>query len=125
VDSYTAAVGSELITLYMHLGMGHLPEMILEHPIDISDLSQQFVEAALKEGKGDMHAFTNKRLRDETNDKGRNPQVMQKGRERDYLKRHEEAPLSRNEKRQLGDGSKATEQTIARAARRGQLISRS
>jgi hypothetical protein len=72
-----------------------------------------------------MHAFTNKGLRDETNDKGRNLQVMQKGRERDYLKRHEEVPLSRNEKRQLGEGSKVTEQTVARAARRGQLVSRS
>jgi hypothetical protein len=50
---------------------------------------------------------------------------MQKGQEREFLKRHEEMPLSRNEKRQLGDGSKAAEQTIARAARRGQLISRS
>jgi hypothetical protein len=56
----------------MHHGMSHLPEMILELPIDISDLSQQFVEHALKEGKGDMHAFSNKRLRDEGNDKGIN-----------------------------------------------------
>jgi hypothetical protein len=112
VDRYTAAVGGELSTLYMHHGMSHLPEMILELPIDISDLSQQFVEHALKEGKGDMQAFSNKRLRDERNDKGRNLQVMQKGREREFLKRHEEMPLSRNEKRQLGDGSKAAEQTV-------------
>jgi hypothetical protein len=125
VDNYTAALGGELSTLYMHHGMGHLPEMILELPIDISDLLQQFVAHAWKEEKGDMHAFSNKRLRDEGNDKGRNLQVMQKGREREYLKRHEEMPLSRNEKRQLGDGSKATEQSVARAARRGQLVSRS
>jgi hypothetical protein len=72
-----------------------------------------------------MLAFSNKRLRDEGNDKGRNLQVMQKGREQEYLKRHEEMPLSRNEKRQLGNGSKATKQIVARAARRGQLVSRS
>jgi hypothetical protein len=51
VDTYTAAVGGELSTLYMHHGMTHLPEMIVELPNDISDLSQQFVEHALKEGK--------------------------------------------------------------------------
>jgi hypothetical protein len=72
-----------------------------------------------------MHNFTNKRLRDETNDKGRNFQVMAKDQERTRLRKVMPMPLSRNEKRQMGDGSKGAEQTVARAARRGQLISRS
>jgi hypothetical protein len=125
VEEFCSCVGEALATLYMHLGMRHILDIIRVHPIDISDLSQQYVEAALKQGKSDMQNFTNKRLRDERQDKGRNYQVMGKDRERVALKRTVPMPLTRNEKRYLGDGSKAAQQTVERAARRGQLISRS
>ncbi|GAQ87283.1 hypothetical protein KFL_003430020 [Klebsormidium nitens] len=125
VDSFTAQVGMDKATLYMHQAMDHIPEMVLRFEVDISDMSQQFVEAKLKEGKTDMQLFSNKRLVDETQKKGRNQQVMAKGRERIALKQSIDFPLSRNEKRQLGDGSKAAEQTVERARRRGQLASRS
>jgi hypothetical protein len=72
VESFAAAVGRELCTLYMHLAMDHIPDMVRRFPINFSDLSQQFVEAALKAGKTDMHAFTNKQLRGKGMDKGRN-----------------------------------------------------
>lgn len=125
VEEFSGCVGEALATLYMHLGMRHIPDIIRDHNVDISDLSQQYVEHALKQGKSDMLNFTNKRLKDERQDKGRNYQVMGKDRERAKLKRVVPMPLSRNEKRQLGDGSKAAAQTVERAARRGQLISRS
>jgi hypothetical protein len=88
-------------------------------------MSQQFVEAKLKEGKTDMQLFTNKRLKDERQEKGRNYQVMAKGRERVAVRKRVQMPMGRNERRQLGDGSKVAEQTIERARRRGQLVSRS
>jgi hypothetical protein len=93
--------------------------------VNIADLSQQYVEHALKQGKSDMINFTNKRLRDEEQELGRNYQVMAKDRERAKLKRTVPMPLTRNEKRQLRDGTKVAEQTVARARRRGQLTSRS
>jgi hypothetical protein len=125
VESFSAAVGEELCTLYMHQSMRHLPAMVLRFPVNIADLSQQYVEHALKQGKSDMVNFTNKRLRDEGQELGRNYQVMANDRERAKLKRTVPMPLTRNEKRQLGDGTKVAEQTVARARRRGQLISRS
>jgi hypothetical protein len=51
VDTYTTAVGSELATLYMHLGMGHLSEMILELPIDQQPLTA-VCQACAKKGEG-------------------------------------------------------------------------
>jgi hypothetical protein len=125
VDSFTRATMLEAVPLYLHLTMSHLPTIVREHPVDISDLSQQYVENALKQGKMDMHVFSNNRLRDETNKQGRNLQVFKKQRERAKLKRAVPLPLNRNERRQLGDGSKAAEQTVARAGRRGKLVSRS
>jgi hypothetical protein len=83
------------------------------------------VEAALKQAKTDMHNFNNKRLRDEINDLGRNYQNMAKDRERMHLKREVAMPLNRNEKRQLGDGSKEVEKAVERAERKGLLTSRS
>jgi hypothetical protein len=83
------------------------------------------VEAKLKEGKTDMQLFTNKRLKDERQQKGRVYQVMAKGRERVALRKKVLKPMSRNERRQLGDGSKGAEQTVERAQRRGILVSRS
>ncbi|GAQ88843.1 hypothetical protein KFL_004630110 [Klebsormidium nitens] len=125
VESYTAELGTDRATLYMHQAMSHVPEMVQRFPVDISDMSQQFVEAKLKEGKTDMLLFTNRRLVDEKQQKGRNLQVMAKGRERIALAQTVTVPVSRNERRYLGDGSKAAEQTIERARRRGQLVSRS
>jgi hypothetical protein len=123
VDSFTAQLGADLATLYMHRAMCHLPEMVLRFEVDISDMSQQFVEAKLKEGKTDMQLFTNKRLKDERQEKGRVYQVMAKGRERVALRKKVLKPMSRNERRQLGDGSKGAEQTVERAQRRGVLVS--
>jgi hypothetical protein len=40
VESFSAAVGEELCTLYMHQSMRHLPAMVLRNPVNISDLSQ-------------------------------------------------------------------------------------
>jgi hypothetical protein len=125
VEEFSGCVGEALATLYMHLGMRHIPDIIRDHNVNISNVSQQYVEHALKQGNSYMLNFTNKRLRDERQDKGRNYQVMGKDRERVKLKRVVPMPLTRNEKRQLGDGSAAAAQTVERAARRGQLISRS
>jgi hypothetical protein len=93
--------------------------------VDISDLSQQSVEHSLKASKGDMHNFSNMRLWDDKNDKGRNYQVMAKERERVHLKRKVAMPVSRNERRQLDNGSKEVEAAVDRARRKGLLVSRS
>jgi hypothetical protein len=125
VDCFTDVCGRENATLYCHQAVKHLPDMVRDTPADISALSQQYVEHALKQGKTDMHNFNNKRLRDETNDLGRNYQNMAKDRERMHLKREVAMPLNRNEKRQLGDGSKEVEKAIERAERKGLLASKS
>jgi hypothetical protein len=125
VENFTDTCGKETATLYCHHAMAHIPQMVRDSPVDISDLSQQYVEHALEQGKLDMHNFTNKRVRDETNDKSRNYQVMAKDRERVHLKRELPMPLNRNEKRQLGDGSKEAENAVQRAVRKGGLASRS
>jgi hypothetical protein len=108
----------------MHQAMCQLPEMVLRFEVDISDMSQQFVEVKLKEGKTDMQLFTNKRLKDERQATGRVYQVMAKGRERVALRKKVLKPMSRNERR-LGGGSKGAEQMVERARRRGVLVSRS
>jgi hypothetical protein len=125
VDRFTDVCGRENATLYCHQAVKHLPNMVRDTPVDISQLSQQNVEAALKQGKTDMHNFNNKRLRDETSDLGRNYQNMAKERERMHLRREVAMPLNRNEKRQFGDGSKEVEKAVERAKRKGLLASRS
>jgi hypothetical protein len=109
-----------LCTLYMHHGMCHILDMIRHVPLNISDMSQQWFEALLTDGK----LFSNKRLQDEKQDKGRNYQILGKERERIRMKRDVHMPLTRNEKRHLTgyEGQKrTTAQTVDRAVRRGQL----
>jgi hypothetical protein len=125
VESYTAQLGADMATLYMHQAINHVPEIVLRFDLNILNMSQQYLEAKLKEGKTNMQLFTNRRLTDDRQEKGRNYQVMAKGRERIALRQKVHMPMSRNKRRQLGDGSKAAEQTVERARRRGQLVSRS
>jgi hypothetical protein len=125
VENFAAAVGRELCTLYMHLAADHIPDMVRRFPVNFSDLSQQFVEAALKGGKTDAHAFTNKQLRRGGMDKGRNFQCFSKERERGHLKKTVAVPLSRNERRVLGNKSKVAAKIVERARQRGQLANRS
>jgi hypothetical protein len=128
VDALSAAVGEELCTLYCHHAMRHIPDIIRDVPLNIGDLSQQGFEHLLKLGKSDLHNFTNKRLRGDGQDKGRNYQVLAKERERRRIKRDVPGPPTRNERRILG-GVKARNaaalQVVNRAERRGQLASRS
>lgn len=125
VEKFTDVCGVECATLYCHHAMDHIPDQVRDAEVDISDLSQQNVEHSAKASKGDMHNFNNMRLRDETNDKGRNFHVMAKERERVHLKRKVAMPVSRNERRQMGDGSKEVEAAVDRARRKGLLVSRS
>jgi hypothetical protein len=125
VESFTDACGKENATLYCHLAVKHIPDMVRDTPVDISQLSQQYVEAALKQAKADMYNFNNKWLRDETNDLGRNYQDMAKDWERLHMKREVAMPLNRNEQKQLGDGSKEEEKAVEQAERKGLLASRS
>lgn len=122
VGNFSSAVGEELCTLYMHHGMCHIPDMIRHVPLNISDMSQQWFEALLKQGKTGAKLFSNKRLRDEKQDKGRNYQILGKERERVRMKRDVPMPLTRNERRHLAgyEGQKRiTAQTVDRAMRRG------
>jgi hypothetical protein len=123
VERFTDVCGMEVATLYCHHAMDHIPDQVRDAEVDISDLSQQSVEHSLKASKEDMRNFSNKRLRDETNDKGRNYQVLAKERERVHLKR--EVAMSRNERKMLGDGTKEVKQAVDRARRKGLLDSRS
>jgi hypothetical protein len=68
-----------------------------------------------------MRDFSNKQLRGKKMGLGRNQQVMAKERERVHLEQRVEMPLSRNVKRQLGDGSKEIEKAVERAGRKGLL----
>jgi hypothetical protein len=77
------------------------------------------------QGKSDMQDFSNKQLRGERMDLGRNQQVMAKERERVHLEQRVDMPLSRNVRRQLGDGSKEIEKAVERTGRKGLLASRS
>lgn len=72
-----------------------------------------------------MRDFSNKQLRSDKMGLGRNQQVMAKERERVHLEQRVEMPLSRNVRRQLGDGSKEIEKAVERAKRKGLLASRS
>jgi hypothetical protein len=123
--AFTDVCGVENATLYCHMTLDHLPEMVRDTPVDLSEVSQQALEHALKQGKSDMRDFTNKRLRSENMGLGRNQQVMAKERERVHLEQEVAMPLSRNVKRQLGDGSKEVEKQVERAGRKGLLTSRS
>jgi hypothetical protein len=126
VEKFTdVQCGVECATLYCHHAMDHIPNQVRDAEVNISDLSQQSVEHSLKASKGDMHNFSNMRLRDDKNDKGRNYQVMAKERERVHLKRKVAMPVSGNERRQPGDGSKEVEAAVDRARRKGLLVSRS
>jgi hypothetical protein len=125
VTAFTDVCGVENATLYCHEAVKHIPEMVRDTPVDLSEVSQQALEHALKQGKGDMRDFTNKQLRSERMDLGRNQQVMAKERERVHLEQRVEMPLSRNMRRQLGDGSKEIEKAVERAERKGLLASRS
>ncbi|GAQ88673.1 hypothetical protein KFL_004500130 [Klebsormidium nitens] len=98
VDSFTAQVGAGKATLYCHLAVDHVPDMVARFPVNFSDMSQQFVEHKLKEGKTDMQLFTNRRLVDERVKMGRNQQVMAKGRERLNIEREVPLPPTRNER---------------------------
>jgi hypothetical protein len=77
------------------------------------------------QGKGDMQNFSNKQLRGERMDMGRNYQVMAKERGRVHLEETVEMPLSRTMQRQLGDGSLEIEKQVERAERKGILASKS
>jgi uncharacterized membrane protein YgcG len=125
VKNFAAAVGRELCTLYTHLAMDHILDMVRRFPINFSDLLQHFVEAAMKAGKTDMHVFTNKQLRGKGMDKGRNFQCFSKERERGHLKRTLPVPLTRNERRVLGSKSKVAAEIVEMTRQRGQLASRS
>lgn len=124
VDAFVGAVGQDLVTLYMHHGMCHFPDMIKHVDLNISDMSQQWLEALLKQGKTDARLFSNNQLRSETMDKGRQAQILAKERERARLKKSNPMPLTRNEKRHLGGyelAKKAAKDKVDRAVRRGQL----
>jgi hypothetical protein len=128
VDAFSGAVGKELCTLYCHHAMIYIPDIIRNVPLNIGDLSQQGFEHLLKMGKSDLHNFTNKRLRWDGQDKGRNYQVLAKERERKRIKRDVPRPPTRNERHILGGvGARnaAAQQVVNRAERRGQLASRS
>jgi hypothetical protein len=68
---------------------------------------------AIVQGKSDMRDFTNKQLRREGMDLGRSQQVMAKERERFHLSSVLAAPMSRNERRQLGDQGLEVEKAVA------------
>jgi hypothetical protein len=125
VEKFTNDCEVECATLYCHHAMDHIPDQVRDAEVGISDLLQQSVEHSLKASKGNMHNFSNMQLRDEMNDKGRNFQVMAKEWERVHLKRKVAMPVSRNERRQMGDGSKEVEAAVDRARRKGLLVSRS
>jgi hypothetical protein len=108
VDAFTAAVGGDLCTLYMHHSMRHLPHMIRDNDLDISAMSQQGFEHLLKQGKSDLVNFTNKRLRGDGQDKGRQYQVIAKERERKRMKTLIPMPLTRTQRYQLGGVSPKT-----------------
>jgi hypothetical protein len=39
VESYTAQLGADMATLYMHQAMDHIPEMVLRFDLNISEMS--------------------------------------------------------------------------------------
>jgi hypothetical protein len=125
VGAFTGCFGEMMATLYCHHSMIHIPCMVRRLPMNISDLSQQGFEALMKQGKNDG-ALSNKRLRNETDDVGRNQQMLQTERERKQIKQNEPMPKSRNEKRMLGGAKEMYREATARvdsAVRRGILPS--
>lgn len=82
VDAFAAAVGREFCTLYMHHMLIHIPEQVKDLELNITDVSQQGFENLLKQGKTDMRLFSNKQLKNERQQFGRNAQVIGKERER-------------------------------------------
>jgi hypothetical protein len=124
VDAFAAAVGREFCTLYMHHMLVHIPRQVEDLELDITVVSQQGFKNLLKQGKTDMKLFTNKQLKNERQQYGRNYQVIGKERERVFLKRMLPVPQTRNKKRCLA-GEKSLQAharaTVERAVRRGQL----
>jgi hypothetical protein len=98
--------------------------MILRLPLDISVVSQQGLEHLLKAGKVDALVFSNKRLRGDGQEMGRNQQVL--GKERERKKMRVEVPMqkSRTKRRMEADQEKAAKETVDRAEARGLLQSR-
>jgi hypothetical protein len=124
VDAYTRAGFGDMCTLYMHQSMRHIPVMVLRLDINISDVSQQGLEHLLKAGKVDAQVFSNKRLRGDGQDMGRNKQTL--GKERERKKMRVEVPMqkSRTERRMEENQEKVARQTVDRAEARGLLQSR-
>jgi hypothetical protein len=124
VDAFAAAVGRQFCTLYMHHILVHIPRQVRDLELDLTDVSQQGFENLLKQGKTDMRLFSNKQLKNERQQFGRNAQVIGKEKERIHLKRILPVPPTRNEKRCLA-GEKSlqasTRATVDRAERRGHL----
>lgn len=124
VDAFAAAVGRQFCTLYMHHILIHIPRQVKDLELDLTDVSQQGFENLLKQGKTDMRLFSNKQLKNERQQFGRNAQVIGKERERIHLKRTLPVPPTRNEKRCLA-GEKSLQAsaraTVDRAERRGHL----
>jgi hypothetical protein len=124
VEAFTGAVGRDLATLYMHHGMVHFPDMIRHVPLNINNVSQQWFEHLLKQGKTDAHLFSNNQLITETMKKGRQAQILAKEQERGRLKVTAPKLLNRIEKRYLGGYTRTKQAATAvvdRAVRRGQL----
>jgi hypothetical protein len=124
VDGYTRAGFGDMCTLYMHHSMRHIPRMILRLPLDISVVSQQGLEHLLKAGKTDALVFSNKRLRGDGQDMGRNKQVLGKERERKRMRVEVPMQKSRTERRMESDQEKVAGETVDRAEARGLLRSR-
>jgi hypothetical protein len=124
VDAFAAAVGREFCTLYMHHVLLHIPRQVKNLELNLTDVSQQGFENLLKQGKTDMRLFSNKQLKNERQQFGRNAQVIGKERETIHIKRILPVPPTRNEKRCLA-GEKSLQAsaraTVDRAVRRGQL----
>jgi hypothetical protein len=49
LTAFTDVRGVENATLYCHLAVKHIPEMVLNTPVDLSEVSQQALEHALKQ----------------------------------------------------------------------------
>jgi hypothetical protein len=124
VDAYTQAGFRGMCTLYMHHSMCHIPRMILRLDVDISVVFQQGLEHLLKAGKVDAIVFSNKRLRRDSQDVGRNKQVLGKERERKKMRVEVSMQKSRTEQRMEADQERVAKETVDRAQARGLLQSR-
>jgi hypothetical protein len=85
----------------MHHMLIHVPRQVKDLELNITDVSQQGFENLLKQRKKDMRLFSNKQLKNERQQFGRNAQVIGKERERVAVKRVFSMPPTRNEKRYL------------------------